>query len=177
MSRKGYGYHSFLDEYIEENDVKKILEVGVDTGENAKNMVERAIEYFPQGEVEYYGFDKFEGEKKAKAESKLSETGCRFELFKGDSRETLPLKVDGLPKMDLIFIDGGDRYEVVKSDWKNAKKLVTPDTGIFFHNYDFTGPKKVVDGISRKKFSVEILNPEKDYRTAYLEPVERSEKQ
>lgn len=170
MGRSGYGRHSFLNEYIRENEVKKIMEIGVKNGENAKNMVGEAIKDFAPEEVKYFGFDTFDGDKKKRTEEKLSETGCGFELFEGDSKETLPEKVNILPKMDLIFIDGGHGYEVVKSDWENSKKLIHSDTAVFFHNYDFSGPGRVVDEISVRDFTVEILDPESDYRTAFVAP-------
>lgn len=31
----GYGHHDFLNEHIRENGCKKIMEVGVDNGDNA----------------------------------------------------------------------------------------------------------------------------------------------
>lgn len=165
---KGYGHHSFLNEYISENDVQKIMEIGVDSGDNAKNMVKKALEKSPPGKVEYYGFDTFNNETEVR--KKLSETGCKFKLFKGDSRKTLHENIEKLPKMDLIFIDGGHAYEVVKSDWEKSKKLLKNDTAIYFHNYNYLGPKKVVDNISRENFFVEILNPPSDYKTALVKP-------
>ncbi len=70
--------------------------------------------------------------------------------------------------MDLIFIDGGHEYPTVKSDWKNSKKLMKKNTGIFFHNYNYAGPKRTINGISREKFLVKILNPPEDYKSALV---------
>lgn len=172
MSRRGYGHHSFLNEYIRRNESRRIMEVGVANGDNAVSMVEAALEVNPPDEVEYYGFDTFEATGGAQLESvreKLSKTGCRFELFEGNSVETLPKAVDGLPNMDLIFIDGGRDYPVVKSDWENSRELMEGETAVFFHNYDYSGVKKLVDGISREKYSVKIVDPPSDDRTARIE--------
>jgi hypothetical protein len=39
-----YGSHTYLNEYIRQNNCRKILEIGVYTGENAVSMVETALE-------------------------------------------------------------------------------------------------------------------------------------
>lgn len=169
MSKRGYGKHSFLNEYILKNECKKILEIGVANGENAKNMIETAKENYRSEKIEYYGFDKFSRDsQKKEVEKKLSKTNCKFELFEGDSTKTLPKNIDRLPEMDLIFIDGGHDYQTVKSDWKNSKKLMKKDTGTFFHNYNYSGPKQVVDNISKEKFSVDIFDPPNDYKSAFV---------
>lgn len=169
--RSGYGSHSFLNDYIRKHNCRKIMEIGVADGENAKSMVNVAIEKFPSEEVEYCGFDLFGGYNDSRikqVKQKLQKTGCKFELFKGDSIETLPEMVENLPKMDLIFIDGGHSYETVKSDWENSKSLMHSETAVFFHNYDFSGPKKVVDNISREEYDIEIIHPASDYDTALV---------
>jgi len=170
-SRLGYGSHSFLNEYISKNKCKKIMEIGVADGENARAMVMVAIRSFLPKEVEYYGFDLFGGNDDSRMEQvrqKLRETGCKFKLFKGDSVETLPREVETLPKMDLIFIDGGHSYATVKSDWESSRFLMRDETAVFFHNYDFSGPKRVVDTISREEFQVKIIHPSSDYHTAFV---------
>lgn len=167
-SRSGYGAHSFLNEYIGKNKCKRIMEIGVADGKNAKAMVMVAIRNFSPAEVHYYGFDLFEGNRIDQVRQKLEETGCKFELFKGDSIEILPKVVRILPKMDLIFIDGGHSYETVKSDWENSSSLMHNETSVFFHNYTFLGVKKVVDNISREEYQVKIIHAPSDYDTALV---------
>jgi deoxyribodipyrimidine photolyase len=145
------------------------MEIGVADGENARKMVTVASENFPAEEVEYYGFDVFRWNndfQMQQVRQKLRQTGCQFRLFKGDSVETLPEIVKQLCVMDLIFIDGGHSFLTVKSDWENSKALIADKTAVFFHNYDFSGPKRVVDNISRDEYWVKILNPASDSRTA-----------
>jgi len=173
MKSSGLGYraHSFLNEYIHRNRCRKIMEIGVADGENARTMVMAAMRKSLPAEVEYYGFDIFGGDDDSgmeKVRQKLKETRCKFELFKGDSVETLPGKVKRLPKMDLIFIDGGHSYATVKSDWENSKSLMHDETAVFFHNYDFSGPRRVVDNISREEYQVKIIHPSSDYDTAFV---------
>jgi len=145
------------------------MEIGVADGENARSMVMVAIQILSLKDVEYYGFDLFSDDSRFKqVRKKLMETGCRFTLFKGDSVKTLPEAVKKLPKMDLIFIDGGHSYTTVKSDWENSRSLMHNETAVFFHNYDFSGPKEAVDNISREQYDVEIIHPESDSVTALV---------
>lgn len=168
-NRLGYGPHSFLIEYISENKCKRIMEIGVADGENARSMVEVAIRNFSPEQVEYYGFDLFADDFRLKqVRQKLKETGCKCELFKGDSVKTLPEMVKTLPKMCLIFIDGGHSYTTAKNDWDNSKSLMHNETAVFFHNYDFTGVKMVVDNISREEYQVKIIHPPSDCDTAFV---------
>ena len=168
-SRLGYGSHSFLNEYISENKCKRIMEIGVADGENARTMMTIAIRNFSPEEVEYYGFDLFNDESRMEqVRQKLRETRCKFKLFKGDSVQTLTRKLETLPEMDLIFIDGGHSYATAKSDWENSKSLVHNKTAVFFHNYNFSGPKRVVDNISREEYQVKIIHPSSDYDTAFV---------
>ena len=170
-SRLGYGSHSFLNEYISGNECKRIMEIGVADGENARTMVTVALRNFSPKEVEYYGFDLFrdnDDSRMEQAKRRLRETGCKFKLFNGDSVETLPRVLTTLPKMDLIFIDGGHSYATVKSDWENSRSLMHDETAVFFHNYDFSGVKGVVDSISREEYQVRIIHPSSDYDTAFV---------
>jgi len=163
-----YGSHSFLNEYIRNNNCKRIMEIGVLNGENAKTMVEVAIKNISVTEVEYYGFDFFNGSSFDQVRQKLGKTGCKFKIFKGDTVDTLPKAAKTLPKMDLIFIDGGKAYTEAKSDWENSKTLMHDETAVFIHNYDFEGVKRMVDNIPREKFQVEIIHPPNDADTALV---------
>ncbi len=167
----GYGSHPILNAYILRNRCKKIMEIGVAYGENAKTMVAVASRNFPVEEVEYYGFDTFgvkNDSQMKQVRQKLEKTDCQFKLFRGDSVKTLPKVLKDLPVMDLIFIDGGHSYGTVKSDWENSKALMSQNTAVFFHNCDFSGVKRVVDNISREEYQVEITHPPGDYAIALL---------
>jgi deoxyribodipyrimidine photolyase len=72
------------------------MEIGVYTGENARTMVEAAARNVQPGEVEYYGFDFFMGARLREVRQKLEKTGCKFQLFKGDTVDTLPKVVTTL---------------------------------------------------------------------------------
>ena len=144
------------------------MEIGVLNGENARTMVEVAIQNFPPEEVEYYGFDFFSGYESHEVGRKLRKIGCKFKLFKGDTVDTLPQAVKILPKMDLIFIDGGKSYAEAKSDWEYSKMLMHDETVVFVHNYDFSGVRRAVDTISREEYQVKIIHAPFDADTALV---------
>jgi len=163
-----YGSHSFLNEYIRDNNCKRIMEIGVMNGDNARTMVEVAIKVSTNEEVEYYGFDFFTSSSFVQVRKKLEKTGCKFKLFKGDTLDILPKVAKALPQMDLIFIDGGKSYAEAKSDWEWSKTLMHDETVVFVHNYYFTGVRRMVDEIPRDKYRVEIIHPSNDSDTALV---------
>ena len=144
------------------------MEIGVLNGENAIAMIKVATQNFPPEKVEYYGFDLFDGSRFHQVAEDLEKTGCRFRLFKGDTVDTLPEAAKTLPKMDLIFIDGGKSYTEAKSDWENSKALMHDGTAVFVHNYGFPGVKRMVDSISRDEYQVKIIRPSSDSDTALI---------
>jgi len=152
-----YGSHPYLNEFIRENRCRKILEIGVYNGENARSMVEAAAQDAAPHEVEYYGFDFFSHHSTGRVGRRLDETGCRYSLIEGDTMDTLPEAVKTLPKMDLIFIDGGKSFREAVSDWENSSLLMHDGTGVFVHNVGFSGVGRMVDGISRDEYKVEIF--------------------
>lgn len=166
----GFGHHKFLNDFIKKEKCKKLMEIGVGNGNNAKSMVETAKKNYPINEIEYYGFDTFEDKFRFEnVKEKLSKTGCNNELYKGNSEDTLPKKIEWLPKIDIIFIDGGKSYKTTLSDWKYSSKLMHEQTGVFIHNYGmYSGVKKAVNKISEKKFTINILNPPNDCTTAFI---------
>lgn len=152
-----YGQHSYLNEFIKENRCRKIMEIRVYNGENARNMVRAAAEKTLPDEVTYYGFDYFSYHSAARVGRKLDDTGCRYTLIEGDTLETLPDAVETLPKMDVIFIDGGKSYREAKSDWIHSAQLMHSGTGVYVHNVGFSGVGRMVDEVPRDRYMVETF--------------------
>ena len=103
-----YGSHSYLNEFIRKNKCRKILEIGVYNGENARNMVEAAIQSVPPQEVEYYGFDFFSYYSTSRVERRLDELGCRSRLFKGNTMDVNNAIISG-------FSNGGSEYSSARN--------------------------------------------------------------
>ena len=152
-----YGSHRYLNEFIVENNCRRILEVGVYNGDNAVSMVKAALRLSEPDMIVYYGFDFFKYYSKDRVADKLEDLGCEYMLFEGDSTDTLPEVVSSLADMDIVFIDAGKAYKVVSSDWNSVSRLMHVDTGVFFHNVDYSGVGRVVDEIPRDEYSVEVF--------------------
>jgi predicted O-methyltransferase YrrM len=164
-----YGSHPYLNEFIRTNNCRRILEIGVYTGENAVSMIKAAIEIAADPrEVQYYGFDFFGNRGAERVGRKLEALGCTFELFAGDTLETLPAAAASLPEMDLIFIDGGKSFREATSDWENSEQLLHDRTGVYVHNADMGGVRRMLDQVSRAKYRVEIFRVPSEGRVALI---------
>lgn len=169
-----------LVETIERHRCRRILEIGTWNGEHALSMIRAAGRHCAPAEVEYHGFDLFEqidDEKIAQEISKrpppreevaarLRATGAQVHLVQGDTRETLPAAVPRLPPMDFVFIDGGHSYDTVASDWAAVERLLHPGTVVIFDDYwgeSDAGTDRVVAGIDRGRYDVQVLDPEDQF--------------
>ena len=166
-------YAKRYDQLLEEIDnlrPKTILEIGTNDGTNAVRLIKRASLY--QNDVVYFGFDMFEVMNEAnflrefalqvptqnKVEQYLVRNKCkRLHLFPGNTVETLRIEKERLPKMDLVFIDGGHSQETVASDWKNVQDLLHKDSVVFFDDYPNWGVGPIVDAIDPKYWDVKIM--------------------
>ena len=168
----------------------RIVEIGVFNGLRACQMINTAKISSTSNEIEYYGFDLFEeltAEELKKEFSKqpLSQnqvlsriekaTGVTPKIYKGYSQETLPKFVNemkGKNAPDFIFIDGGHAIETITSDWDNMRKLMKKETTVIFDDYYFNdepemegfGCQKLVDGLDKEMYEVEILNPTNHFK-------------
>lgn len=139
--------YSQLIPLIEQVKPKHIVEVGTWNGLRAMMMAEEALKH--QESVHYSGFDLFEeatdqtdadelnvkahfsGKDVADRLEKFAEAnpGFSWELFAGNSRETLPnFKFE--PEETFAFIDGGHSIETIRSDFsclEKAKMVVLDD--------------------------------------------------
>lgn len=166
-------YH-YLYSAVRENRAKKIMEIGTWTGIHALGMIEQAKRYSSPLEIEYYGFDLFEsldqntGEKEfsipppaqKEVEEKIRKTGVKVHLYKGYTKDTLPVAIEKMPIMDFIYIDGGHSLETIETDWSYAQKVMGENTIVIFDDYwnmDKAGCKKTIEKIDKKLFDVVIL--------------------
>lgn len=127
-----------------ERKPKRILEIGTWNGRTAAMMCVAA------NAKDYVGFDLFELANQAldKREDNLcyhyaektvfnilkSATDTNITLIKGDTRETLPAFKCDTP-FDLIFVDGGQSEETIKSDLLNVAPLLANDGILIVDNF------------------------------------------
>jgi predicted O-methyltransferase YrrM len=71
--------------------------------------------------------------------------------------ETMLEAVKTLPKMDVIFIDGGKSYREAKSDWVYSAQLMHSGTGVYVHNVGFLGIGKAIDKVPKDRYVVETF--------------------
>jgi predicted O-methyltransferase YrrM len=159
---------------IENLEAKQLMEIGTYRGKRGLQMIEAALKKHNPSDISYTGFDLFEpmDEKQYAYEiskqplpevaikERLEKTGARITLIKGNTLQSMPEAVPTLPKMDVIFIDGGHSYETIKNDWEWSEKLMHDKTAVIFDDYWLNrkdGSKPIVDAIDRNKFTVEIL--------------------
>jgi predicted O-methyltransferase YrrM len=139
MSRR-----NFIYKIIKDNNIKKIAEIGVHDGNNALRMISSAGD-----DCVYYGFDLFElmtdeifekeVSKRPPTEKfiydKLGKTNAVIKLYKGFSKDTLPVFLNENNPVDLWIIDGGHSVETVKSDWSMIEPHLTKDSYVLFDDY------------------------------------------
>ena len=163
-----YGSHDYLNEFIEENRCKRIMEVGVYNGENALSMVQTALKNTPITEVEYHGFDFFHSYSTERIGRKLNEIGCKYFLYEGNTLDTVPEATKTMPKMDIIFIDGGKSFREAWSDGESSSRLMHETTGVFVHNVGFSGVGRMIESIPRDRYEVEIFYPRFEGKVALV---------
>lgn len=135
--------YSQLLKAVREKQPKAILEVGTWNGERAQQMLNLCPD------AVYYGFDLFEDASNESDQREMNVKphwfiddvyarldGFNVQLFKGDTRETLPLFHQ---QVDFVWLDGGHSVETIRSDWEAIKPNLAPNAWVYFDDY-YTGP-------------------------------------
>ena len=129
---------------------KKILEIGVYNGRRAIQMIE-AAKIFNKN-IEYYGFDLFEGLTKKIYNTEASKfpstidkikellnNRAKIFLYKGFTNETLKkFSLNGV-NIDFIFIDGGHAIQTIENDYLYSLKIAEKNAYIIFDDFYETG--------------------------------------
>jgi hypothetical protein len=178
-----------LFETIHQNGSKRLVEIGVLHGAHARQMIYTASLYHPRDTIYYYGFDLFEDLTPALLHSELSKqaspytqvqqrlekTGAHIQLFKGNTKETLPQALPDIGTADFIFVDGGHSIETIQSDWRSVKELMDSNTSVIFDDYyvDTTpeleglGCQTLLDQLDRQQYTVNVLKPTDVFRKSW----------
>jgi predicted O-methyltransferase YrrM len=124
-----------LSEFISHYNVKRVLEIGFNTGHSSLVFLESS----PYTRVTSFEL----------LYNKSNETGKKFidtmypdrhTLLIGDSRVTIPeyIASEAAQKFDLIFIDGGHSYEVAAADLRNCRELAGDHTIVVMDDTIYT---------------------------------------
>lgn len=177
-------YRNLLKTIYEER-CRRIIEIGTYNGVHACQMIETANIFYPVNQIEYYGFDLFEGltredfqkefskqpPKYSEIKQRLEKTGAVIRLYVRYSSDTLPNfleeKEDG-KQIDFVFIDGGHSIGTITSDWNYVKKIMNYKTVVIFDDYynnkepevSGVGCQSLITGLDRNVYDIEILEPE-----------------
>ena len=174
--KSGLRYDQLL-QYVERNPSLSILEIGVARAANTLRMMAYADRL--GGTPKYVGIDLFgsltpeQFEESFCHENKRPQTreqtmdmlrkmlgpqiALRIMLLEGLSNDVLPqLRRQDLC-FDLIFIDGGHSYEMVRSDWNWCQNLLAPGGTIVLDDYPNWGIGPTVHEIDSTRWNVRIL--------------------
>ena len=181
----------FLLRHIEQIKPKNFLEIGVFHGVTSRNVCE-ILHFLHGSDFKFTGIDLFlndtellenEYSPNTTFSNPLKTIYYRFiiktdpyslesvnkllkkfeknvNIIKGNSNEVL--KKINLNKIDYVFLDGGHKYETVKSDLENLTQIINNYGIILCDDYDLSyapGVKKAIDEyILKKKYNLKILN-------------------
>ena len=148
---------------------KNILEIGFNGGHSAETMLQSSDKsYVVSVDIGFHHYVKF-GYYFLKKKYKN-----RIKLLIGNSKEVLPQLVRSNKKFDLIFIDGGHDYDVVKSDLNNALKMSDKNTLIVVDDVYYPLTEKTEEYFDDHnngptKAWLELLNQQKITEVEYIQ--------
>jgi predicted O-methyltransferase YrrM len=170
---------------IQKTKPRTLVEVGTWNGVHARHMIETASIHVPVGDIRYLGFDLFEDltdelfhkelskrpPKMAEVQARLARTGARIQLFKGNTRDTLPQAIDQLRDADLFYVDGGHSIETIRSDWEAIERALKPGAVVIFDDYYVNdasevpglGCQTIIDALDRSRYDVQLLDPVNEF--------------
>jgi hypothetical protein len=123
----------------------KIVELGIADCHDAVRMILVARLASPGRQVEYIGFDPFEGRNAASvmtlkaAYQLLRATGARVRLMPGNPAETLPQAANSLGKIDLLILPRELATEANSRFWYFVPRMLHERTVVFLRNIEAEG--------------------------------------
>ncbi len=106
--------------------VRRVMEIGVGTGERTLKLIKLLSEMTPAAELAYFGVDLFEGREldgQAPGQSLkeihrlLKTTGCRVQLIPGDPYAALARTANTIQQLDLVVINQEQQGESLERAW------------------------------------------------------------
>tara|TARA_B100000686_G_C16789446_1_gene977606 strand:+ start:2996 stop:3637 length:642 start_codon:yes stop_codon:yes gene_type:complete len=182
--------HFFLN-HIKKKKPKNFLEIGVFHGVTSRNVCE-LLYLIHGEDFKFTGIDLFSNDKKVSDEEIAPKTKFlnplkniyykylirmdpysyesvlkllkkfkqNVNIIKGNS--SLILKEINLDKIDYVFLDGGHKFETVKTDLENLTKIINNNGVVLCDDYNLSyapGVRRAINEyVSEKKFNLKILN-------------------
>lgn len=138
-----------LSQYTKE--IRFILEIGLNGGHSAEMFCQA------KPDADFYSVDLGHHSYTPVAVDFMTKKyGKRFTYIKGDSTKILPKLIRDkiLPKFDLIYIDGGHSFKVIKSDLNSCFHLAHKETIVWIDDYRFDVLNAVNKMVDRGKLKV-----------------------
>jgi hypothetical protein len=118
---------------------RRILELGIGTGQRGLRMIELAAMFRPMAEVEYCGLDVFESRTAADgpgmslkmAHRLLRQTGASIRLIPGDPHTGLAGQANSLGQLDLVVVSARLASESLAAAWFYVPRLLGEQTKVF----------------------------------------------
>jgi predicted O-methyltransferase YrrM len=181
----------FLLEHIKKKKPKNLLEIGIFHGVTSRNICE-LLNVIHEGSFKFTGIDIFSEEKKdlsneiapktqfsnplknfyykhiarldpytyLSVNKLLSKFSKNINIIKGNSNKVLQ-EIKPL-SFDYVFLDGGHKYETVKSDLENLTEVIKNNGTLICDDYNLSyapGVKKAIDEyVGVNNFNLEIHN-------------------
>ena len=118
---------------------RKVVELGLGTGERAAHVIEVLKEFHEVRDIHYTGIDLFEARTAADgpgislraAHCLLKATGARIQLVPGTVREALSRIANGVSQVDVLLISGHIRPEHLTQAWFFLPRMIHAQTQVF----------------------------------------------
>ncbi len=119
--------------------VKRVMEIGVGTGERTLKLIKLLSEMTPAAELAYFGVDLFEaretagmppGQSLKEMHRLLKTTGCRVQLIPGDPFAALARTANTIQQLDLVVINQEQQGESLERAWFYLPRMLAPPARI-----------------------------------------------
>ena len=132
---------------IYEENLRRILEIGIGEGERALRMIEVGEMRTPTDQIHYSGIDEFESRRSKDshgltlkaAHRALHSTGVRVRLLPGDPLAALSRAANGLGKIDLIVVSAQVDQEAMANAWFFIPRLLCAESLVFIEELEKPG--------------------------------------
>jgi SAM-dependent methyltransferase len=126
---------------------RKIVELGLGTGQRAVHIIEVLKEFHEARDIHYTGVDLFEARTAAdgpgtslrEAYRLLKATGARIQLVPGNVHEALSRTANGISQVDFLVISGCIPPEQLARAWFFLPRMIHAQTQVFQETLSASG--------------------------------------
>lgn len=124
---------------IRRKKARKVVEIGLGTGQRAVHLIEVLKEFHEVGQIHYTGVDLFEARTAADgpgitlrdAHRLLKATGARIQLVPGTAGEALARVANGLTEVDVVIVSASNLPEQMSLAWFYLPRMIHAGTQFY----------------------------------------------